>query len=121
MCKVYQCLWNNDLPGFYKEVNYEWSRNVAETMFELKEKIQAESVNLIGRAYNSIFENVFADMTNQKPEVMVETCKNLGWEIVEGPAPRLIIPTKPAPENVVSTTSEDQLHKLTDFVSFLEN
>lgn len=121
MNKVFNCLWNNDTPGFYREMNTEWSKPVAELMFELKEKIQLETVNLIGRAYSSIFEDVFAQMTNQTPELVIETCKGLDWEIVEGPRPRLIIPKKPPVEKVATTSSENQLFKLTEFVSFLEN
>uniref|UniRef100_U5EKJ7 Putative signalosome subunit 2 csn8 n=1 Tax=Corethrella appendiculata TaxID=1370023 RepID=U5EKJ7_9DIPT len=121
MYKVFTCLWNNDTSGFYKAINYDWSKNVSELMFELKEKIQLETVNLVGRAYSSIFENVFAEMTNQTPEMIVDTCKSLNWEIVDGPFPRLIIPKVPVTEKPISTSSEDQLQKLTDFVSFLEN
>lgn len=33
---VYNHLWNNDMPGFFKAISYEWSTNVAELMFELK-------------------------------------------------------------------------------------
>jgi hypothetical protein len=40
-----------------------------------------------------------------------------GWTITEG----LIIPQEHVPEEVQLTASEDQIGKLTDFVSFLEN
>lgn len=33
---VYVCLWNNDIAGFFKIINHEWSSNVAELMFELR-------------------------------------------------------------------------------------
>lgn len=33
---VYICLWNNDIAGFFKTINYEWSNNIAELMFELR-------------------------------------------------------------------------------------
>uniref|UniRef100_A0A1Q3F911 Putative cop9 signalosome complex subunit 8 n=1 Tax=Culex tarsalis TaxID=7177 RepID=A0A1Q3F911_CULTA len=121
MYKVYQCLWNNDTAGFYKVINHDWSKHVSELMFELKEKIQQETVNLIGRAYSSIFENVFAEMTNQTPDMIDEMCRTLNWEIVQGPQPRLIMPKHPAADKPVVVSSEDQLQKLTDFVSFLEN
>lgn len=35
---VYICLWNNDIAGFFKAINYEWSNSVAEIMFELRGK-----------------------------------------------------------------------------------
>ncbi|XP_055635750.1 COP9 signalosome complex subunit 8 [Toxorhynchites rutilus septentrionalis] len=121
MYKVYQCLWNNDIAGFYKVINHDWSKHVSELMFELKEKIQHETINLIGRAYSSILENVFSEMTNQTPDMIDEMCKNLKWEIVEGPRPRLILPKHPVAEKPLVVSAEDQLQELTNFVSFLEN
>lgn len=35
---IYICLWNNDITGFFKTINYEWSNNIAELMFELRGK-----------------------------------------------------------------------------------
>ncbi|GAB0097276.1 COP9 signalosome complex subunit 8 [Sergentomyia squamirostris] len=121
MLTVLQCLWSNKNVEFYKAITFEWSKPIAKVMGELKEKIQAETINLIGRAYSSIFENVFSDMTNHSPDAVTETCKSLNWEIIEGPFPRLIIPKKPPVEKIVFTSCEEQLQKLTDFVSFLEN
>lgn len=34
--KIYNTLWNNNVESFFKNINYEWSTNVAELMFELK-------------------------------------------------------------------------------------
>jgi COP9 signalosome complex subunit 8 len=121
MYKVYQSLWNHDNVAFYKAINHDWSKNVSELMFELKDKIQAETIDLIGRSYSMIYENVFNEMTNQTPDMLTECCKTLNWEITDGPQGKLILP-KPSPiDRYGSTNSEDQLHKLTDFVSFLEN
>uniref|UniRef100_A0A182J4N1 CSN8/PSMD8/EIF3K domain-containing protein n=1 Tax=Anopheles atroparvus TaxID=41427 RepID=A0A182J4N1_ANOAO len=121
MYKVYVSLWNNDTAGFYKAINHDWSKHVSELMFELKEKIQQETISLIGRAYSSIFENVFAEMTNQTTDMVEDTCKGLNWEIVDGAHPRLIIPKRTIEEKPIVVSSEDQLQRLTDFVSFLEN
>lgn len=60
-------------------------------------------------------------MLNQTPESLDELCKKLDWEIQSGAYPRLVIPKKKIVEKVDSATAEDQLQKLTDFVSFLEN
>uniref|UniRef100_A0A1L8DW75 Putative signalosome subunit 2 csn8 n=2 Tax=Nyssomyia neivai TaxID=330878 RepID=A0A1L8DW75_9DIPT len=121
MFTVLQCLWSNKNVEFYRAITFEWSKPIAKVMGELKEKVQAETINLIGRAYSSIFENVFAEMTNHSADSVTETCKSLNWEIIDGPFPRLIIPKKPPVEKIAFTSCEDQLQKLTDFVSFLEN
>lgn len=35
---VFNYLWHNNISGFFKAINHEWSNNVAELMFELKGK-----------------------------------------------------------------------------------
>ena len=120
MHKIYECLWKNEMIEFYKLMDYKWSQGVAEVMYELKEKVQMDNIQLIGYAYTSIHENVFAEMTNQTPELIVDTCKRMNWEIQPG-NPRLILPKKPVLEKLSSLDAEDQLHKLTSYVSFLEN
>lgn len=121
MHKIYECLWKNEMVEFYTLIDHKWSQGVAEVMFELKEKIQTDNIQLISYAYSSIHEDVFAGMTNQTPEMITDTCKRLGWEIEDGPFPRVILPKKPAAEKVSALDAEDQLHKLTTYVSFLEN
>lgn len=74
MHKVYECLWKNEMVEFYKLMDYKWT-TVAEVMYELKEKIMMDNIQLIGYAYSSIHEDVFAEMTNQTPEMINDTCK----------------------------------------------
>lgn len=122
MHKIFLHLCKNDIVELYKQIdNFKWSKSVAEIMYELKERIRMDAIDLIGQAYTSIFENVFAEMTNLTPEMIEDTCKRLNWEIQSGPSPRLILPKKPVIEKVSALNSEDQLQKLTSFVSFLEN
>lgn len=122
MHKIFLALWKNDMIEFYKLIDFKWSPSMSEVMFELKSKIQASNVVLIGKSYTSIFENVFAEMTNyHTPEMINEECRRLEWEIEEGPYPRLIIPKKQTVQECSPLDAEDQLKKLTYFVSFLEN
>lgn len=122
MHKVFLALWKNDMVEFYKLIDFKWSPSVSEVMFELKSKIQASNVQLIGKSYTSIFENVFADMTNyHTPEMINDECRRLEWPIEDGSYPRLIIPKKQTSHEGSPLDAEDQLKKLTCFVSFLEN
>ncbi|CAD7078854.1 unnamed protein product [Hermetia illucens] len=118
---VYLALWNNNSPEFFKAIEYEWSSNIAELIFELKEKVKQETLDLIGMAYSSIFENVLIEMANITPDKVTEVCSQLDWKVENGNFPRLIIPKRRPVEQKITTTSEDQLFILTDFVSFLEN
>lgn len=122
MHKIFLCLTKNEVFDLYKLLDsFKWSTSVAEIMFELKEKVRMDTIDLIGRAYTSIFENVFGEMTNLTHDMIEDTCKRMDWEIQEGPYPRLILPKKPIAEKVSALNAEDQLQKLTSYVSFLEN
>lgn len=85
------------------------------------EKTYKETVELVAKAYTSLFEDFLCNMLNQTPDVITELCNNLGWEIQAGNFPRLILPRRPPEAKVNTETSENLLAKLTDFVSFLEN
>lgn len=84
------------------------------------EKTYKDTLDLIGKAYTSIFEDRLCEMLNQTPDAITELCKNQDWEIKDG-SPRLILPKRSVETEEVTTTSENLLAKLTDFVSFLEN
>lgn len=87
----------------------------------IAENTYKETLELVGKAYSSIFEDRLCEMINQTPDVITVVCKTMDWEIQDGPYPRLIIPKRPIPTNVKSASSEKLLATLTDFVSFLEN
>lgn len=87
----------------------------------ITEKTYKETLDLLGKAYSSIFEDRLCEMINQTPDVVTELCKTMDWEIQDGSYPRLIIPRRPTLAKVSSASSENLLATLTDFVSFLEN
>lgn len=115
-------MWLNDWPAFFAAIKYEWrTSNVAELMQELRERILGETIELIAVAYSSIFENRLADLVHLEPTIVEERCKALGWHYEDGPSPRLVRPERPSKAERMPMNAEDQLSKLTDFVSFLEN
>lgn len=85
------------------------------------DKIQEETIDLVAEAYTSIFEDCLCTMLNETPEVVSDLCQARGWEIQKGDHQRLVIPKRKIVEKVDAASAEDQLAKLTDFVSFLEN
>ncbi|KAJ6646475.1 COP9 signalosome complex subunit 8 [Pseudolycoriella hygida] len=121
MWQIFTQLYDNDMNAFFKTINFEWSTNVAKLMSQLKDKVHGETIELVALAYSSIFEDCLCTMLNETPESLKGLCETLGWEIQSGSFPRLIIPKRKIVEKVDTATAEDQLEKLTDFVSFLEN
>lgn len=97
------------------------TKNVYVFVICFADKVHEETINLVALAYSSIFEDCLCTMLNQTPETLNDLCVALGWEIQNGSYPRLVIPKKKNVEKVDTATAEDQLQKLTDFVSFLEN
>ncbi|KAL4708066.1 hypothetical protein ACJJTC_009845 [Scirpophaga incertulas] len=116
-----QKLWKKDLAGTYHAIAaYNWSEpEIASIMRSLEEKIRGRAFNLIGRSYSSISLDTIVAMTGLTREAVIHDCHDRKWIIKEdGVTVNPVPPTLPAP---LHTSSEDQLFKLTDFVSFLEN
>lgn len=58
-------------------------------------------------------------MTGLSPEIAAKGCAERGWHLEADT--RMVHPIRPVQEETCNTSSEDQLYKLTNFVSFLEN
>ena len=77
---------------------------------------------MVGNAFTSIFEQNLLQMTQMSQEQLKEACLALDWsyEATEG-AQTVILPKRTPVLNRPCISSEQQLFKLTEFVSFLEN
>lgn len=83
------------------------------------ENVRKRAVDLITQAYSSIHIDTVAAMTGLTPEQTKEACVEKEWSIE--PDTLMVHPKAPPKPPPCHTSSEDQLNKLTNFVSFLEN
>ncbi|XP_017775257.1 PREDICTED: COP9 signalosome complex subunit 8 [Nicrophorus vespilloides] len=117
---VGQHMWKREFPQIYKALTaVKWSDIVAEIMKHVQDKVRLRAVDLISHAYSSITLETVAQMTGLTVEVAGAACIEKGWHIEADT--RMVHPVRPSPEPSGHISSEDQLYKLTDFVSFLEN
>lgn len=117
---VGQHLWRGDFPATYKALNaVNWTEIVADIMKNVQVVVRSRAVDLISQAYSSITLDTVVAMTGLTPDICTAACVEKGWR-VESDA-KMVYPVRQASEPIVQPSSEDQLYKLTDFVSFLEN
>ncbi|CAH2104561.1 unnamed protein product [Euphydryas editha] len=117
---VGQKLWKKDLAATYHALAaYTWTEPVANIIRALEEKVRERAFNLIGRSYSSISLDTIVLMTGLSREAILQICRERKWDI-QGDGVT-ISPTPPSQPAPLHTSSEDQLFKLTEFVSFLEN
>ncbi|CAG9833784.1 unnamed protein product [Diabrotica balteata] len=117
---VGQSMWKRDFPAIYTALNaVTWSDIVADIMKQVQEVVRTRAVDLISQAYSSITLDTVSAMTGLPLEVCVPACEERGWKY--DAESKIIHPVRKVVEYVGQTSSEDQLSKLTDFVSFLEN
>ncbi|XP_053606244.1 COP9 signalosome complex subunit 8 [Plodia interpunctella] len=117
---VGQKLWKKDLAGTYQALTaYTWTEPVANIIRALEEKIRDRAFNLIGQSYSSISIDTVILMTGLTKEAVLHACRDRKW--VVGDDGFTVNPTPPMQPAPLHTSSEDQLFKLTEFVSFLEN
>lgn len=117
---VGQKLWKKDLPATYLALGaYNWSEVVSEIMTDLRKNLRERCLNLIGQSYSTVSMDTVITMTGLSKDAVISTCQDRKWQVSsDGTMITPVRPTQPAP---LHTSSEDQLFKLTDFVSFLEN
>ncbi|XP_046676262.1 COP9 signalosome complex subunit 8 [Homalodisca vitripennis] len=112
---VGKAMWQRDFPAVYTALNATmWTDNVAEIMKAVHQEVVRRATQLVCRAYTSVSINTAAALIGTTPEAIAQ---QKGWR-VEG---NLVSPPHPSPPVPTLTSSEEQLTKLTDFVSFLEN
>lgn len=117
---VGQHMWKRDWPAVHAALNINWSEDVAEVMNALKEKVRERAMVLVSEAYSSLDVEVLSGMMGLSSEQTQQAAFERGWT-VEGSMiqPRKVDREQSTPAQEALT--EDQLHKLTQFVSFLEN
>ncbi|EEB10874.1 COP9 signalosome complex subunit, putative [Pediculus humanus corporis] len=117
--KVGQKMWQRDFPGIYEALNRQWSNDVAEIMQKLLEKTHQRAANLVATAYSSLSVDALAAFTGLSIEEAIQQGLDAGWQIDR--ETNIVKPCRPVNNIVQVVSCEDQISKLTDFVSFLEN
>lgn len=77
-------------------------------------------MSLVSEAYSSLNLSVLAGMTGQSPDEAKHSVLDRGWSLDD----TTVKPCKMEKEHFIpsqASLTEDQLYKLTQFVSFLEN
>nr|CAG4644359.1 EOG090X0F3A [Lepidurus arcticus] len=117
---VGQNLWKKKPAETFAALRKDWSEQLKPFMELLEALLKEKMLDLIGRAYSSIKPEDMGSMVGLSvPEEAIGMAKELGWEhqldsnmILPKAKPQLAPPAIP---------TEEQLSKLTQYISFLEN
>ncbi|KYN36390.1 COP9 signalosome complex subunit 8 [Trachymyrmex septentrionalis] len=136
---VGQCMWQRNWPAVHTALNVEWSEDVKDVMTALKEElsltepppistpifpdnVRERVMRLISKAYSSLNLMTMATMSGMSLDEARQAAIDRDWT-VDG---TIVQPRKQIDEEQYSQSdkiclTEEQLQKLTQFVSFLEN
>uniref|UniRef100_A0A224XZB0 COP9 signalosome complex subunit 8 n=1 Tax=Panstrongylus lignarius TaxID=156445 RepID=A0A224XZB0_9HEMI len=113
---VGKTMWQRDMKAFYTLVSKtDWTENVASIMAALKDSVRERCLNLVSNAYSSVTVDSVAQLLGVVD--VASLAKEHGWS-VEG---NLVSPVRKTIPHIYITSTEEQLHRLTSFVSILEN
>ncbi|XP_043288087.1 COP9 signalosome complex subunit 8 [Venturia canescens] len=118
--QVGQKMWKRDWSAVHAALNCEWSEDVRNIMNALKENVRERAMSLISEAYSSVELSAVSLMTGLTAEEARSAVLDRGWGLED----TTVKPRKCDREQSNATNAsltEDQLYKLTQFVSFLEN
>ncbi|XP_018407038.1 PREDICTED: COP9 signalosome complex subunit 8 [Cyphomyrmex costatus] len=119
---VGQCMWQRNWPAVHTALNVEWSEDVKDVMTALKDNVRERVMRLISKAYSSLDLTTMTTMSGMSLDEARQAAIDRGWTvdgtIVE---PREQIDEEQYSQSDKICLTEEQLQKLTQFVSFLEN
>jgi len=95
-----------------------WGGAAAPLMAALRDRHRAATLTLVARAYHSVGVDDVARLTDMSAEQVVETATGLGWKVEH--ASGMLAPHTPPAAPTPAMHSSKQLHRLTQYVSFLE-
>ncbi|XP_030556097.1 COP9 signalosome complex subunit 8 [Drosophila novamexicana] len=110
-------LQHNSYADFFKHIKYDWSETNKPIIDDLLVKQREELLNLTATAYVSIYEQNLMEMAQLTPDELKNAC--LDWTREQDGDKQILLPKMK--EATPRIASDDQLLKLTEFVSFLEN
>ncbi|XP_014249791.1 COP9 signalosome complex subunit 8 [Cimex lectularius] len=115
---VGKAMWQRELPAVYTALSStSWTDNVKPIMVGLKDKVREKCIGLVCKAYSSLNLEMLSLLLGMTTQEAIELAKKNGWNIEDN----IIFPVQQTSIPVNITSTEQQLHKLTNFVSFLEN
>jgi len=94
-----------------------WGGAAAPLMAALRDRHRAATLTLLARAYHSVAVDDVARLTDMSAEQVVETATGLGWTVEPS---GMLAPHTPAAPPTPAMHSGKQLHRLTQYVTFLE-
>ncbi|XP_012229885.1 COP9 signalosome complex subunit 8 [Linepithema humile] len=123
---VGQHMWQRNWPEMHAALNIEWTIDVRDIMAALKDKIRERIMRLISKAYSSLNLSAMATMTGMSLADARQAAIDKGWNVEDTLDAAIVLPWKKLEELEYNQTdkiclTEEQLQKLTQFVSFLEN
>ncbi|XP_072757507.1 COP9 signalosome complex subunit 8 [Anoplolepis gracilipes] len=119
---VAELMWQRKWPKVHTALNVEWGEDIKDIMTALKDNVRERVMRLISKAYSSLNLTTMATMSGLSLDEARQAATDRGWS-VDG---TIVQPCKHIDEEQYSQSdktclTEEQLEKLTQFVSFLEN
>ncbi|KAI1290193.1 COP9 signalosome complex subunit 8 [Halotydeus destructor] len=111
-----QCKWSD---AYVPLAAYEWPGYVKNIMASLLERLKEQAVSLIAESYSHIrfeeFQKLVGISSEEEAHQLIE---KLGWSRTGSGH---VLTKRIVVEDIDRETSQEQLHRLTEFVGFLEN
>ncbi|RDD41033.1 COP9 signalosome complex subunit 8 [Trichoplax sp. H2] len=127
--EIGKSMWQRNYPQMYASFDYGWSDSIKPIIIALKANCRNRAFQLVSRAYDSISWKDLAAIVGLSVEDaiqgefnsrgMLSTATEKSWTVdVDS---QMIMPTKIVDDTQIKNITNEQLKKLTDYVTYLEN
>eukprot|EP00111_Clytia_hemisphaerica_P019411 TCONS_00057283-protein len=129
--KIGQCLWRREFPAVYEIIkSHEWSEAFKEPLLKLYSILQNRMTCLIENAYSLVkVEDLSQALGISEEQQLLDFINNRKW-VLHSDTKLVKVDCQPDESNTTTANTQDKLdsstltqslHRLTDYVSFLEN
>merc|ERR1712226_278166 len=111
--------WVKDSGAVYSGGRGEWSPEVGPMVNKIGHNYQEAALVLVSKAYSTIRISDLANYLGQSEAEAAARVSSLGWGFAQDKG--VVTPRQERVDRSVVAPTEEQLNRLTSFISFLEN
>jgi len=117
--EVGKAIWKRDYPNVFQNLQYEWSDSMKPLMQYITQQYREDTLRLVSNAYSTIKMSDLSQYLGQTPTEAGQHVQSLGWNWNKDTD--MVEPQRVQAESFKRESLTNQLQRVADFISYLEN
>jgi len=117
--EIGKSIWKRDYPNVFQNLQTDWSDSIKPLMLFITQQYREDTLRLLSNAYSTIKMSDLAQYLGQSPSEAGQRVQSLGWKWNK--ETDMVEPVRCQTESYKRESLNNQLQRVADFISYLEN